>query len=255
MSILTSPRPPAPSPTAVLVAPVNRLLSVLPAAVLQRIAPELAVVPLTFKQRLHTQGETIHHVYFPGGGACSLMKVMSDGATVEIATVGDEGMLGSCVYFGEDRSIGDAIVQIEGGSGYQMSVAAFRAEMDRREDFHDLIVRYSQAMTSQVMQTAACNALHNVEQRCCRWLLITRDRIRSDELKLTQEFLSIMLGVRRPTVTLTIGNLEAAGIVTTQRGTISIVDLGGLREASCECYAEAKANFARLMPEMSHPVG
>jgi CRP-like cAMP-binding protein len=123
--------------------------------------------------------------------------------------------------------------------------------MDRRGAFYRLIVRYMQAMTSQVMQTAACNALHSVEQRCCRWMLITRDRVGQNELKLTHELLSIMLGVRRPTVTLVLGEFENAGLVTTHRGRIDIVDAARLEQTSCECYAAAKANFARLLPEIS----
>jgi CRP-like cAMP-binding protein len=135
-----------------------------------------------------------------------------------------------------------------------MSVPAFTAEMNRRDAFYDLVVRYSQALTSHVMLSVACNALHQVEQRCCRWLLISADRAGRSELKLTHEFLAIMLGVRRPTVTLIIGELEKTGLVTNHRGTVSIVDRPRLEQLSCECYATAKANFSRLLPEIT-PVG
>lgn len=179
------------------ICPVNRLLATLPAHDYQRIASHLTVVPFTFKQVLHQQDERIEHIFFPGGGACSLTKVMNDGRVAEIATIGNEGVIGASVFFGDDRSFSETIVQVADGDGFQMPVEAFVSEMARRGSFYNRIIRYSQALMSQVMQTTVCNGLHSVERRCCRWLLTTDDRVHTDNLRLTQDFVAIMLGVRR----------------------------------------------------------
>ena len=229
----------------------NRLLSTLPPEDRQRIVSQLTTIPLKFKQVLLKQDGPILDVYFPGGGACSLTKSMEDGATAEVGTIGNEGMIGSSVFFGDVQSHTEAIVQVEGDKGYKMPVAAFLGEMERRGAFYNRVIRYHQALAIQIQQTTACNALHPAEQRCCRWLLMTRDRVATDELKLTHEFLAIMLGVRRPTVTLIVGSLEKAGLITNgHRGAIVITDRKKLEAASCECYATVKANFARLLPDM-----
>jgi CRP-like cAMP-binding protein len=193
----------------------------------------------------------VHDVYFPGGGACSITKVMQDGATAEIATVGSEGMVGGGVFFGDDQSPGDTFAQIAAHTAYRMPVAAFLTQMELRGEFYDRILRYNQALMIEVMQTTACNGLHAVEQRCCRWLLMTSDRVGNDQLALTHEFLSFMLGVRRPTVTIVLGVLESAGLITARRGTINIVDRVRLTEAACECYSTVKAVYRRLLPEIS----
>ena len=206
------------------------------------------IVPFNVKQVLYKQDEPIQFIYFPGGGACSLTKVMQDGQMAEIATIGNEGVIGASVFFGDDRSFAETIVQVAGGDGFRMPVDAFISEMARRGAFYELTVRYLQALTNQTMQTTVCNALHSAEQRCCRWLLMTHDRVGRD-LRLTHEFLSMMLGVRRPTVTLIMGDLQKAGLVDHTRGTIHVVNRAGLETMSCECYAALKASFARLMPE------
>jgi CRP-like cAMP-binding protein len=231
--------------------PLNKLLETLPGDDYQRVLSHLTVVPLKFKQIIYKQDEVISHVFFPGGGACSLTKVMEDGQIAEIATIGNEGVIGAGVFFGDDRAFGETIVQVADGDGFRMPIEAFATEMARRGAFYNRIIRYSQALTSQVMQTVVCNGLHSAEQRCCRWLLMTHDRVRGDNLRLTHEFLSIMLGVRRPTVTLIMGELQKAGLVEHGRGTIHIVDRSRLEAASCECYATVKANFTRLLPEIS----
>jgi CRP-like cAMP-binding protein len=233
--------------------PANRLLSALADDDYRRIGAHLVSVPLKFKQVLYKQNAPINDVYFPGAGsACSVMKIMEDGAMTEVSAVGDEGVVGSCVYFGENQSVGEAIVQIEGPNGFRMSVAAFTAEMDRRDSFHELVVRHHQAMASQALHTIACNGLHTVEQRCCSRLLVSRDRSGHNELRLTHDFLSTMLGVRRPTITLTIAHLERAGVIATHRGLINIINTDGLEQMACECYAAAKDNFARLLPELAN---
>jgi CRP-like cAMP-binding protein len=230
--------------------PANKLLAALPPDDYERVLSHLTVVPLTFKQVLYKQDEVIQHVFFPGGGACSLTRVMRNGQIAEIATIGREGVIGSSVFFGDDLSFSETIVQVADGDGFRMPVEAFVTEMSRRGAFYDRITRYSQALMSQVMQTTVCNGLHSVEQRCCRWLLMTYDRVSSNDLRLTHEFLSIMLGVRRPTVTLVMGDLQKTGLVENRRGTIHVIDRAGLELASCECYATVKANFERLLPEM-----
>ena len=246
----TGPDVHVPNVLATLHLPLNKLLATLPADDFQRIAPHLTSVPLRFRDVLYKQDEVIKHVFFPGGVACSLMKVMEDGRVAEIATIGNEGVLGASVFFGDDRSFSETIVQVGEGEGFRMPTEAFVLEMARRGAFFNRIIRHSQALMSQVMQTTACNALHSVEQRACRWLLMTLDRIGHDKLRVTQEFMSVMLGVRRATVTLIIGDLQKAGLIETERGVIHIANRPGLEQTCCECYETVKATFARLLPEM-----
>jgi CRP-like cAMP-binding protein len=232
----------------------NRLLQSLPPDEYARIAPHLHAVTMIAKQVFHKQGQPILDVYFPGGGACSLIKVMLDGNVAEIATVGNEGMLGAGVFFGDDLSTGEAIVQVSDGEAHTMPVELFIIEMARHGAFYDRIVRYSQAFTTQIMQTTVCNGLHSAEQRCCRWLLMTHDRVKQAEFGLTHEFLAVMLGVRRPTVTLIAAKLQEAGLISYRRGHITIVDRPGLEKTACECYETVKGHFARLLPEQP-PMG
>src|SRR4051812_21598028 len=189
----------------------NKLLMKLPVEELDRLMRHLELIPLRVKEPMHKQGQTIHHVYFPGaGGVCSLTKSMEDGATAEIATIGNEGMLGGGGFFGDDRSQGDAFAQIPGSTAYRMTTAGVLEERARRANFYNRVIRYYQGLMIQVMQTTACNGLHSAEERCCRWLLMTADRFGRDDLSLTHEFLSFMLGVRRPTITIVLGTLESA---------------------------------------------
>jgi CRP-like cAMP-binding protein len=230
----------------------NRLLATLPLVDRERIASYLTSVPAPFKHVFYKQDDEIRDVYFPGSGAWSLTKTMAEGGTAEVATIGNEGMVGSSVFFGDPISHTEVIVQVGGDvPGYKMPVVVFRNEMEQRGAFYNLVIRYHQALAIQIQQTTACNALHPVEQRCCRWLLVTRDRLGSDEIKLTHEFLGLMLGVRRPTVTLITKSLQKAGLLSNgHRGIINIADRQGLEAASCECYASVKGNFARLLPEI-----
>jgi CRP-like cAMP-binding protein len=229
---------------------LNKLLATLPAEDYQRVQGQLILTPLDLRQVLHKEGEKIREVYFPSDGACSLTKTMQNGETAEVATIGREGVIGAGVFFGDDLSAGDAFVQVAGSSAYKISTDHFMAEMDRREALYNRVIRYTQALLTQVMQTTVCNGLHSAEQRFCRWLLMTRDRVGTNDLKLTHEFMAIMLGVRRPTVTLIMQSLHVAGLVDSARGSISIVNLAGLQAASCECYQSVKANFHRLLPEI-----
>lgn len=159
----------------------NKLLSTLPLGDRQRIASYLTSVPVAFKQIVYAQDGEIHDVYFPGSGAWSLTKTMEQGGTAEVATIGNEGLVGSSVFFGDPLSHTEVIIQIAGDvPAYKMPVVAFNAEMEQRGAFHNVVIRYHQALAIQVQQTTACNALHSAEQRCCRWLLVTRDRVGRD---------------------------------------------------------------------------
>jgi CRP-like cAMP-binding protein len=230
---------------------MNKLLASIPADDMQRISPHLVAVSLPLRQVLYKEDDTIRDVYFLSSGACSLIKTMNDGAAAEIATIGNEGVIGSSVYFGENRSISQAIIQLARAEGFKMPAESFITEMERHGAFYNKVLRYSQALMSQTMQTTVCNGLHSAEQRCCRWLLMTRDRVESDDLKLTHDLLAHMLGVRRPTVTIIIRDLQNKGLVEHHRGMLRIRDRHRLEGVSCECYATVNASFSRLLPEMA----
>jgi CRP-like cAMP-binding protein len=226
----------------------NKLLAALPQADYRRIFSSLTTVPLSFKQVLHKAGGKIDAVYFPGGGVCSVTNVMSDGRMVETATIGNEGMVGMTAFFGGDVAVGEAFVQVAGGSAQSMPLDAFTHELDRRGPFYEVIGRYGQALQALIMQSAACFSMHSVEERCCRWLLMTHDRVGQDNFQLTHEFLSYMLGVRRPTVSLVLGTLDRAGVVLNGTKKITIVNRKRLEDMSCECYQVVKSTFDRLLP-------
>ena len=226
---------------------MNKLLASLPADEYQRVSAELTWRPLKVRQVLHKHGDPLAEVYFPGRSVCSITNVMEDGGVVEVATVGREGLVGVAAVFGAPVATGEAFVQIAGEPAAVMGIDAFRREMDRRGAFHDRVTKYSQAFVNMLMQSVACNGLQSAEQRCCRWLLTTHDRIGQDEFPLTHEFLASMLGVRRPTVTLVMAELARAGVVSHVRGHVRIADRSGLEEASCECYRNVRGAFDRLL--------
>jgi len=220
----------------------NRLLAALPVADYNRVFPALEVIPLKLKHVLHKPGEPVQHVYFPGSGFCSILTALEDGDMVEVATIGREGMVGASAILvgcGPDSSV--TMVQAESEACYRMATDAFRREFDRRGAFHELLTRYAQAYVGFVMQSTACNAVHSVEQRLARWLLMAQDRVERNEFPLTQEFVAMMLGATRPTVTVVAGTLQRAGLITYHRGHVTIVDREGLESASCECYRTATA--------------
>jgi len=217
----------------------NVLLAALPRGDRDRIVPALDVVPLKLKDLLHKPGERIEYVYFPGGGFCSIVTVLEDGRMVEVATVGREGMVGATAALDGNPMWSATMVQGETDTCYRMTADAFRREMDRRGAFYELLTRYSQALVGVIMQSTACNAVHTVEQRLARWLLMAYDRMGSDEFPLTQEFVAMMLGANRPTVTVVAGTLQKAGLITYHRGRVTILDRRNLEAASCECYRAA----------------
>jgi CRP-like cAMP-binding protein len=186
-------------------------------------------------------------VYFPTGGACSIIELLQDGQAAEIATVGHEGVLGSFVHFGQEESFTQTVVQVPGQWAEVLPSDAFNAEMARKGLLFHHVVRYHQALLTQVMQMAVCNGLHSAEQRCCRWLLTTHDRLNRDDFPLTHETLAMMLGVRRPTITLIAAALQKAGLIHYRRGCMKILNRRQLELASCECYETVKERVRRIM--------
>jgi CRP-like cAMP-binding protein len=217
----------------------NLLLAALPAADYARIAPALTVVSLKLKDVLYKPGERIRYVYFPGGGFCSMLAMLEDGGMVEVATIGREGMIGESAVLDGGPLNSITMVQGETDTCYRMTADGFRREMDRRGSFYELLTYYTQALTGFIIQSTACNAIHSVEQRLARWLLMARDRMGSDDYPLTQEFVAMMLGASRPTVTIVAGTLQKAGLITYHRGRVTIVGRKKLEAASCECYRAA----------------
>jgi CRP-like cAMP-binding protein len=215
----------------------NQLLSALPEEELARISSQLTRVPLKARQVLYKRDEPLKQVFFPGRTLCSLLLTMEDGASVEIAVVGPEGIVGIEAVLGVRVAACDATVQVEGdGHALAMNVDAFRAALDTCPTFATLAGKYAHAFIEFVMQSVACNARHSVDARCCRWLLHAHDRLATNDLALTHDLLSTMLGVRRPTVTLVINDLARAEIVSTGRGLIRIVDRARLEARACDCY-------------------
>jgi CRP-like cAMP-binding protein len=226
--------------------PKNKLLAGLPRAEFERLRPLLRTTPIEFRQILLPANQPVKQVYFLNGGVASLTTGMKDGAMVEIATIGDEGLVGITAFFGEQLVSGEAMLQVPDTDAEVMSVDAFRSEVARGGPFHDCVQRYSQGLLTLMMQSTGCLALHPVQERCCRWLLMTHDRVHQDEFHLSHEFLAMMLGTTRPTVTIVAGTLQKAGLIKYTYGRITILDRPRLEAASCECYATVKEHFNRL---------
>jgi len=223
----------------------NRLLAALPAADYRRILRHLHMHQVTTGRTLQEHGKRVSDVYFPNGGVFSVTNQMRNGALVEVATVGREGMLGIAVFLGDETMTGQTFQQVPNGLLPSMSVQRFTKET-AKGPFRDIVARYAQANLLQIMQCTACNALHHVKARCCRWLLQTQDRVGSREFVLKHEFLAIMLGVQRPTVTLVMGQLQRSGLVSSRYGHIRILQRTRLERSSCECYEVIRGHFERL---------
>jgi CRP-like cAMP-binding protein len=202
----------------------------------ERILRTVEITPLTVRALLHKPGEQIEHVYFPGGGFCSIVTVFEDGGMAEVASVGREGIVGVTCDAGWLPFSSAAMVHAKSDVCYRMPTAAFRREMARQGAFHVMVTRYTQALMGVIMQTTACNAAHSIEQRLARWLLLASDRMESHEFFMTQEFIAMMLGASRSTVTVVAGMLQKAGLITYRRGRLAIVDRARLETTSCECY-------------------
>lgn len=224
----------------------NQLLAALPSEEYSRLDPYMEQVSLEFRQELYLPNQPIEHVYFINYGVASMLTVMTDGLAIEVATVGNEGMVGLPVFLGADRIPGECFMQVA-GSGLRMEVDAFKIHVTVNSPLYNLLQRYTQALFNQIAQSAACNRLHSIEQRMCRWLLMTADRVETNTFSLTQEFLSTMLGVNRSTVSLNASILQRAGLINYTRGQITILDRLGLEDITCECYQVVNAEFKRLL--------
>ncbi|HEV8369622.1 MAG TPA: Crp/Fnr family transcriptional regulator [Pyrinomonadaceae bacterium] len=219
---------------------VNRLLASLPREEHKRLSPELKPIALAFGEVLYEPGDTIKHVYFPNDSIVSLLSAMPERSTLEVGMVGNEGMAGLSVFAGVNVSLTRAIVQ-GAGSAMRMTAAVVRQEANRLGPFHQLLHRYTHSLQSQVSQSAACNRFHSVNDRLARWLLMTSDRLGTDEFRLTQEFMSNMLGVRREGVNQSAGTLQSAKLIRYSRGMITILNRRRLQVNACECYSIMKA--------------
>lgn len=223
----------------------NRLLASLPPEEFERLRPCLETVSLDLKVKLYQPSEAIEFVYFPLSGVYSLLSLAPEGELIEIATVGNEGMVGLPAFLGVNQVPGVAMVQVSGDS-LRMRVEDFRALVTPNTTLYELLHRYTQALFNFISQTAVCNRLHVIEQRCCRWLLLTHDRVGADEFPFTHEFLAQMLGVRRAGVSEVAARLQNAGLISYRYGKISIQDRVGLEAASCQCYTLIKAEFQHI---------
>ncbi len=227
--------------------PKNRLLAALPTEDFRRLLPYLTTVPIREKQMLHRAGRPLRDVYFLNGGVASITTTLLDGTMVEAATVGNEGMLGVEAFLGVDAvAPGDTMIQVPDTSAETMSVEEFRRATAEDGALQDLIGRYTQVLIAQMMQSAACNAMHQVQQRCARWLLMTHDRMHGEDFQLSHKFLAVMLGVRRPTVSVVAATLQHAGLIRYTHGHVAVLDRKGLEAASCECHPIIQAHFDRL---------
>jgi CRP-like cAMP-binding protein len=224
----------------------NRILSLLSSAELERLQKDLEPVPLSFKEPLQEEGKAIKYFYFPNSGIISLVKDISDGQPVETGTIGREGVLGIAAFLGARKATGRAFCQVP-GDALRIRAEALLAETERGGSLKSILLRYTYALMTMLAQGAACNRSHSLEQRMCRWLLMSRDRVDSDEFPLTQEFLAQMLGVRRPSVSLAGATLQRAGLIKYSRGRITITDRHGLEGASCECYAFVQDQFEKAL--------
>ena len=228
----------------------NRLLSALSRDLQIRLLPRMEKLSLGILQVLHEPNTPIPHVYFPLSGVMSMVLTLKSGETVEVATVGNEGIVGTQVFLGAERSNCRAFCQVA-GQALRMRVDNFQRALEESGDFATMVQRYTQGMINQMSQTTACNHAHSVQQRMCRWLLMTHDRVGADEFHLTQEFLAQMLGVRRPSVTVAAGLLQTAGLISYRRGRIRIADRAGLEQGACECYETVRQEFDRLLIPMA----
>lgn len=224
----------------------NGLLAALPKEEYERLVANMETVSLKLKQSAYEYNQPIEYVYFIKNGVVSLLNVMEDGKEVEVATIGNEGMVGLPVFLGSEKIPGRAFCQVP-GDALRMKANVFKDKVTPGTRLHELLQRYTQALFNQIAQAAACNTLHSVEERMCRWLLMTQDRVGKDDFPLTQEFLGQMLGVRRPTVSMTASILQKAGLIRYSRGGITILDREGLEASSCECYEIIKREFDRLV--------
>ena len=237
-----------PTASAIHVPTQNDLLAALPVADYRRLLPELELVSLPLGMAVYEPGGKLDYVYFLTDCIVSLLYVLKDGASAEIAVVGHEGLVGIALFMGGESTPSRAVVQ-SAGFAYRLASRILKREFEQSGPLQHLLLRYTQALITQMAQTAVCNRHHSVEQQLCRWLLLSLDRLRSDELRMTQELIANMLGVRREGVTEAAGKLQAAGLIQYNRGNIKVLDRSRLEGRVCECYAVVKRDSDRLLPE------
>lgn len=227
----------------------NELLAALPDAEWRRWLPQLEAVEMPLGQVLYEAGSTLSHVYFPTSSIVSLLYVMENGASAEIAVVGHEGIVGISLFMGGESTPSRAVVQ-SAGRGFRLPSEAIKGEFNHSGPVMHLLLRYTQALITQMAQTAVCNRHHSLDQQLCRWLLLSLDRLQGNELVMTQELIANMLGVRREGVTEGALKLQQAGLIRYSRGRISVLDRQGLEARTCECYAVVKKEYDRLLPAL-----
>ena len=225
----------------------NRLLAALPSPDRERIYPHLKLIPTPLAEVIYEPGEVLRYVYFPTDSIVSLMYTTADGAAAEIAMVGNEGLIGIAIFMGGGTTPSRAVVQ-SAGSAYRLTAQELKKEFDRNGETQRLLLRYTQALITQMAQTAVCNRHHSVDQQLCRWLLLFLDRLSSNRLTMTQELIANMLGVRREGVTEAAGKLQKLGVIRYTRGQIAVLDRPKLERLCCECYAVVKKETDRLVP-------
>lgn len=224
----------------------NRLLAALPKEEYERLLPNFELISLEFKQMLYVPNEPIEYIYFPENGVVSLITIMENGESIEVGTVGNEGMVGLPIFLGATTIPGEAFSQVP-GSAMRMKAEVFRREVIPGSVIYGLLQRYTQALFNQISQSTACNRLHSIEERFCRWMLMTQDRVGSNEFTMTHEFLGQMLGVRRASVSVTAAVLQKAGIIQYSRGKMTITDSPQMENIACECYGIIKTEYDRLL--------
>ena len=227
----------------------NHLLAALPEAEWQRWQPQLELVDLPLGRVLYESGAPMAHLYFPTSAIVSLLYVLENGASAEIAVVGYEGVVGVSIFMGGGSTPSRAVVQ-SAGKGYRLRADAVKTEFDRAGPVMHLMLRYTQALITQMSQTAVCNRHHTLDEQLCRWLLLSLDRLMGSELVMTQELIANMLGVRREGVTEAATKLQRAGLISYSRGRINVLDRPELEKRTCECYAVVKREYNRLLPEV-----
>ena len=225
----------------------NHLLDALPAQDYARLLPDLELTPMPLGWAVYESGGQMGYLYFPTTSIVSLLYVMESGASAEIAITGNEGLVGISLFMGGESTTNRAVVQ-SAGEGYRLKASILKREFALGAHLQHLALRYTQALITQMAQTAVCNRHHSVDQQLCRWLLLSLDRLPGNELRMTQELIANMLGVRREGVTEAAGNLQAAGLIHYSRGKITLLDRPGLERRVCECYAVVKKEFDRLLP-------
>jgi CRP-like cAMP-binding protein len=224
----------------------NYILGALPPAERERLFPHLKLVTLPLGRALYESGDTLQHIYFPIDSSISLLYVLENGASAEIAVVGKDGAIGVALFMGGETTTNRAIVQ-SSGSAYRLTGARLKREFNRHGQVQHILLRYTQALITQMAQTAVCNRHHSVDQQLCRWLLLSLDRLSSSQLNMTQELIANMLGVRREGVTEAAGKLQKLGVIMYSRGQIEVLDRGALERLCCECYGVVKRETDRLL--------